>query len=284
MSDGRGKVTGVGDPPGRSLESLLHMRTIAGIFHSREAAERAVARLRTLGIADERISLLAPGTTTEELDAAVPTTETEQPGMGPALGGTVGGALGVAGGLQLGAAAASLFVPGVGPIIAAGLLGAALFGVGGAATGMVAGRAFEDQVAEGLPHDELYVYEDALRKGRTVVIVVAEEDELGAAAHQAMAEAGAESLDAARESWWIGLRDAEEEEYTGPGADFTIDETLYRRGFEASLHPQTRGRSFDEAGATLRERYTDAFDQEAFRRGYERGRSYQQGLREQYKS
>ena len=46
------------------------MSTVAGIFKSREAAERAFANLRSTGIADERISLLAPGTSLEELDSA----------------------------------------------------------------------------------------------------------------------------------------------------------------------------------------------------------------------
>ena len=31
---------------------------------------------------------------------------------------------------------------------------------------------------------------------------------------------GAESVDAAREDWWIGVRDAEEAEYTRQGGDF----------------------------------------------------------------
>ena len=257
------------------------MSTVAGIFKSREAAERAVANLRSTGIADERISLLAPGTSQEELDAAVPTTETEQPGMGKALGGWAGGALGVAGGMHIGAAAASLFVPGVGPVIAAGLIGAALLGAGGAATGIAAGGAMEDAVA-GMPHDELFIYEDALRQGRTVVIVVAEDDE-SEAARNIMAQAGAESIDAARESWWVGLRDAEEEEYTGQGGDFKSSETYYRRGFEAALHPQSRGKSFEEASASLSARHGDAYGQDAFRRGYERGQAYHQGLKEKYK-
>ncbi|HEX8473775.1 MAG TPA: hypothetical protein VF666_07050 [Pyrinomonadaceae bacterium] len=260
------------------------MRTIAGIFQSRTDAERAVEQLRSIGTAEERISLLTPGTTSEELDAAVPTTETEQPGMGKALGGVAGGALGIAGGLHLGAAAASFFVPGVGPILAAGLIGAALLGAGGAATGIAAGGALEDNVAEGLPQDELYVYEDALRQGRTVVIVVAEDDERGAAAQKILSDAGAESLDAARDNWWVGLRDAEAEQYTGEDGDFKTVEPFYRRGFEASLHPQTRGRSFDEAGELLRQRYSDAYDNAAFRRGYERGHGYHQSLREKYKS
>ncbi len=260
------------------------MRTTAGIFNAPADAVRAVENLRSIGIAEERISLLTPGTSDEELDAAVPTTDTEQPGMGKALGGAVGGAMGVAGGVSLGAAAASLFVPGIGPVLAAGIIGAALLGAGGAAAGVAAGGALEDSVAAGLPHDELYVYEDALRKGRTVVIVIGEDEAQAEAARGVMAQAGAESLDAARESWWIGLRDAEEEEYTGQGRDFKKDEMLYRRGFEASQHPTARGSSYDTAAENLSKRYSDIYTEEAFRRGYERGQSYQSGLREKYKN
>lgn len=258
------------------------MGTVAGIFNSRADAERAVEQLRSIGIADDRINLLIPGTTEGELDAAVPTTETEQPGMGKAVGGAVGGALGVAGGMHLGAAVASLFVPGVGPVFAAGLLGAALLGAGGAIAGVQAGDALEDSIAAGLPQDELYVYEDALRKGRTVIIAVAETDEQGETARDVLAQSGAESLDAARESWWIGLRDAEEEEYTGQERDFKADEPLYRRGFEAALHPQVRGMSYTDATERLRERYSDVYAEEPFRRGYERGQNYYQSLREKY--
>ena len=260
------------------------MRTVAGIFNSYQDASRAVENLRTIGISEDHISLLSPDTSSEELDAAVPTTETEQPGMGKALGGWAGGALGVAGGMHIGAAAASLFVPGVGPVIAAGIIGAALLGAGGAAVGAVAGDAIEDNIAEGLPHDELYVYEDALRQGRTVVIAVADDDAQGEAARSVMAQAGAQSLDAARESWWVGLRDAEEEQYTGQGSDFKTDEALYRSGFEAALHPKARARTYDEAADFLRERHSDEYTGDAFRRGYERGQAYQQSLRDKYKS
>lgn len=260
------------------------MRTVAGIFNSYEAARRAVDNLRSIGIAEDRINLLAPGASGDDLEAAVPTTETEQPGMGKALGGWAGGALGVAGGMHIGAAAASLFVPGVGPVIAAGIIGAALLGVGGAAAGAVAGDAVEDSMAEGLPHDEIYIYEDALRKGHGVVIVVADDDAQGEAAHSVMAQAGAESLDAARESWWVGLRDAEEEGYAGQGRDFKTDETLYRRGFEAALHPKARSKSYEEAIEFLRERHGETYTGEGFRRGYERGQAYQTGLADKYKS
>jgi hypothetical protein len=260
------------------------MNTVAGIFQTHEDASRAVANLRGLGLPDENLSLLSPGTTASQAEPDVPTSDTEQPGMGNALGGLVGGAMGAAGGMTLGAAAASLLVPGVGPIMAAGIVGAALFGAGGAAAGMAAGGALEGQIADGLPHDELFVYEDALRQGRTVIIAQLEDDGQASDVQAALDAAGAESVDAARESWWVGLRDAEDEDYTGQGRDFKTDEPVYRRGFEAALHPRLRGASFEESAEHLRERYSDAYDQDAFRRGYERGQSYQQTLRERYKS
>ena len=213
----------------------------------------------------------------------MPTTETEQPGMGAALGGTVGGALGVAGGLHLGSALASLLVPGVGPVLAVGMIGAALLGAGGAAAGMAAGDKIEENLAAGLPHDELFVYEDALRQGRTVVIAVADTDEQGEAAQAALMAAGAESVDAARENWWIGLRDAEDEAYTGQGGDFTRDEESYRRGFEAALHPHARGTSYGDANERLRARYGDECEHDAFRCGYERGQTYHRQMQERYK-
>lgn len=257
------------------------METIVGIFDSRGAGERAVGALKTAGIAGDRITLLAPGSADQITD--VRTTEAEQPGMGKALGATVGGALGVAGGAPLGAAIASFFIPGVGPIIAAGLLGAAILGAGGAATGAAAGEAMEGGLAHGLPHDELFVYEDALRQGRTVVIAFADDDDVAERGRLIMSESGAESVDAARDSWWIGLRSAEEENYTGEGRQFGSDEPVYRRGFEAALHPSLRNQSYDEAAPTLRDKYADAYEQESFKAGWKRGQLYHRELKDKYK-
>src|ERR1043166_855274 len=259
------------------------MSTVAAIFNSRADAARAAARLRESGFSEDRISLLAPGATQGQLDE-VPTTETEQPGMGAALGGAVGGALGVAGGLEFGAVAASLLLPGVGPVFAAGLLGAALRGAGGAAAGAAAGGALEDSMARGLPHDELFVYEDALRRGRSVVIAVADDEERADVARGVLTRAGAERGDAAREKWWLGLRDAEEAEYTVDGGDFSVDEAAYRRGFEAALDTRARGHSYDEDAERLRDCFGAECEEGAFRRGYERGRRYEGEMLERYKS
>ena len=258
------------------------METIVGIFDSSADAGQAVTSLQAAGIPYEKITLLAPGASDERI-AEVHTTEGEQPGMGKALGATVGGALGVAGGAQLGAIAASFFIPGVGPVIAAGLLGAAILGIGGAASGAAAGDAIEGGLAHGLPRDELYVYEDALRRGRSVVIGFADDDDVAERGRRALAAAGAESIDAARESWWIGLRSAEEEQYTGQGRDFSKDERTYRRGFEAAIHPTLRGRAYEEAAEALREKHADDYTQESFKAGYHRGQDYHRSLKEKHK-
>ena len=250
------------------------MKTVAGIFNSRADAERAIESLRSQGIAGERLNLLTQGSSAEDLADAVPTTETEQPGMGQAMGTAVGGALGVAGGAHLGAVIATSLIPGVGPVLAVGMIGAALLGTGGALAGRAAGEALEDNIAPELPHDELYIYEDALRQGRTVVIAAAEDDGQAAGVRAAFDAAGAESIDAARETWWLGLRDAEAESYSAEGKDFGDAEPYYRRGFESALHPRSRGKSYDEDLPRLRECYGDECDTDAFRAGYGRGQSY----------
>lgn len=260
------------------------MDTVSGVFNTRADAERAIQGLRSAGIAGDRISFLSPGETDAAVEAAVPTTETEQSGMGAAMGGTVGGAMGVAGGASLGAAAASLLIPGVGPVIAGGIIGAALLGVGGAATGAAAGAALEEGMADGIPHDELYLYEDALRKGRSVVIAFTDSSETVEAAHNVMAQAGAESIDAAREDWWLGLRDVEEESYRGLGGDFSTDESAYRRGFEAALHATRRGKSYEQVSTESISTVHETGSEDAFRRGYNRGQEYLNNLKATKKS
>jgi hypothetical protein len=255
------------------------METVAGIFTSRAAAEEAVRQIHSLGIPSDRIALLTPGMSDKRVEHAVPTDDTEQPGMGQAMGGAVGGAIGVAGGASIGLAVASLLVPGVGPVIAGGILGAAILGAGGTAAGMAAGGALEKELESGLPHDELYLYEDALRQGRSVVVAFVDDDEAISSLRSALAGAGAEGVDEARENWWIGLRDAEAAEYKSTGRTFQTDEANYRRGFEEAL--KRRGQDFDGADKLIASPV--GTDNDAFRRGYERGQSYQKSLREKYK-
>src|ERR1700722_14350063 len=178
----------------------------------------------------------------------------------------LGGAGGVAAGAPLGAALASLLLPGVGPIVALGIAAAAILGAGGAAAGVLAGKRLEDHLFTGLPEDEVFFYEDALRRGRAELIAFTEDEKHQAMVHRLLQESGAESLDAARESWWLGVRGAEQQHYQG-------DERSYRHGFEAALRPRMRGKTYEEALELLCEHYPDA-SETLFRRGYERGQTH----------
>ena len=66
-----------------------------------------------------------------------------------------------------------------------------------------------------------------------LIILLAEDDEADAV-RGALEHAGAESVDRAREMWWIGLRDAEKEKYQADGGNFEDDERYFRCGFEAA--------------------------------------------------
>lgn len=253
------------------------MKTVAGILNSQTEAEIAVEHLRSIGIKNDRINLLTPDASERAL-AHVATTETEQPGTGPAIGGVVGGALGAAGGMSMGMAVASLLVPGVGPVLAIGVAAAAILGAGGAVGGAVAGEALEDSMARGLPIDELFVYEHALRQGQTVVIAFTEDETQADRARQIFSDAGAESIDAARESWWVGLRDGERAIYSKKYKDFERREMSYRHGFEAALHGTVRGKPYDEATNYLKTVYPVEYADDLFRDGYQRGQAHYRDL------
>ncbi len=179
----------------------------------------------------------------------------------------------MAGGFELGIAATAL-IPGVGPVIAAGIAGAALLGAGGLVAGAELGGKQDRDDTLGIPADELYFYEDALRQGRSLVIAFAEEKDQRERAREILKDSGAESLDAARENWWIGLRDAEREHYQAAGENFELDQGPYRQGFEAGLRRACQGKSIDEAADCLKWWYPDTWDSQAFRRGYERGQRF----------
>lgn len=247
------------------------MKTVAGVYLTREQAVKGVAELRSAGVLSSQISLVTPQTTERELEK-VPQMEAEQPGMGKAMGAVVGGAIGTAGGFELSAALAGSLIPGIGPLIALGTFGGAI--VGALAGGTLGGK-LDAKLSEGLPEDELFVYEDALRQGRTVVI--AEVDPaLEDTVRGALDRTGAESIDRAREMWWVGLRDVEKEHYSADGSDFDRDEPAYREGFEAAQHGWTLDKPYDELKHQLREFYPGVYDLAAFKRGFERGRKYRE--------
>lgn len=262
------------------------MKAVTGVFHSSSDAQRALGEFRTLGLSEDRLTVLTPGH-----EDSVRTSATEQPGMGGAMGALVGGAAGLSAGPLLLAA----LIPGVGPITAVGLLGGAVLAAAGASLGAVMGAKAENAATEGLPEDEIFVYESALRQGHSVVIAMAQ-DEAEAARFRELLEAeGAESVDAAREQWWIGLRSAErehyQEHYSNHGRNFGEDEEFYRLGFESALHARTRCKEYDQVMGEmtaqieeLEKQYPGKNVAEPFQRGYERGRDYYQQLCDESKA
>ena len=244
------------------------MEVVTGVFKSRDAAEKVVDQLRSLGIPEKRIGVLSPGVAPERLEAGMPVTDSEDPGMGKAMGAAVGAGMGAASGATLGLAAASLAVPGIGPVIAFGMVGAALLGVVGAAAGSAVGDTVEEELGEGIPHEDLYLYEDALRHGHSIVIAYADEGEQTDRAEDVINNAGAEDLDTLREKWWQELRDDERAHY---GEGFDRDEPSYRHGYQAALHPKRRGRAYSDVEDELRTAYTGTVLDRPFQTGYERG-------------
>lgn len=248
------------------------MRAVAGVFKSREAARSAAADILGAGFARDRVSVLFPGAGEGQIHSLA-SSETEQPGMGAAIGGVLGAALGAAGGFEL-AVGATALIPGVGPVLAAGIAGAAILGTGGLIAGAEWGGAAEEKSTPGLPSDEIFFYEDALRQGRSVVVLLADSEDEAQRGRDVLARVGAESIDAAREAWWIGLRDAEAEHYHALGHNFEQDQNSYRAGFEAALRRECQGKTVDEAADCLKWWHPDTWDSPAFRRGFERGRLY----------
>ncbi|MFN2386202.1 MAG: hypothetical protein ABR576_07950, partial [Thermoanaerobaculia bacterium] len=144
--------------------------------------------------------------------------------------------------------------------------------------GAAAGEALEDRLFRGLPKDELYLYEDALRHGHSVLVAFAEDEKQRDAVRATIEAEGSETLDAARDRWWVGLREAEEAEYRE--GDFGSVEQSYRAGFEAALRPGRRGRSWDDAAGDLRREHGETAGSPAFRHGYDRGIAYDQRVRQ----
>jgi hypothetical protein len=177
----------------------------------------------------------------------------------------------------------SAVVPGIGPVTAIGLAVAALFGAGGAVTGVVAGDALENALSDGLPKDEIFVYEHALEQGYTVLIALTEDAHQHAEALRVLEAAGAESLDAARDKWWIGMHDATEEQYTGQSGRLPQDDIEFRRGFESALQPEVYGKPYEEALSYLQSHYPETYHHDAFRRGYIYGRTRGEGIGERWR-
>jgi uncharacterized protein (TIGR02271 family) len=143
--------------------------TVVGVFRDRDHANKAVDDLRRAGFRDDQIGYAMRGEESrlagERGERGDEVTTDTGPGSGAATGAMTGGLLGAIAG-----AAASLLIPGVGPIFAGGILAAAL---GGAALGAAGGGILGGLITTGVPEEEARYYDEEFRQGGIVVTVQA---------------------------------------------------------------------------------------------------------------
>jgi len=143
------------------------MTKASAIFDTHAEAERAVSELRSLGIADSDLSVIAHhgGTTTARDGEGEITDEHHRNVLRGILG---GGALGA------GLGVAALAIPGVGPLVAAGAIAASAvpgaMGVG-AVVGAIGGTLNESLTKHGVSEDDATYYGTRMENGAVVVTV-----------------------------------------------------------------------------------------------------------------
>jgi len=136
----------------------MSSETAVGVFAGRAQAATAIQALQARGFAPADVSLI--------MNDPVPEAEEEAGHEGASTGATVGGVLGGLGGWLLGAGV--LMIPGLGPLLAAGPLMAALGGaVVGASTGGIVGVL----TGVGLTEAHAQQLEQRVREGGVVVTV-----------------------------------------------------------------------------------------------------------------
>lgn len=167
--------------------------SIFGIYTSRQGVEAAVQALRDADFRSSDISVLAPENLGDIRDIA--TVKSTKAPEGATAGGTSGAVVGGVLGWLVGIGA--LAIPGIGPLLAAGPIMAALAGVGvGAAVGGLTGAL----VGFGVPEYEAKRYETRLKKGGILVSVHADNHEWISRAKSILEKTGAEDVSSATES------------------------------------------------------------------------------------
>ena len=165
---------------------------VFGLYPDRATLEAGLERLRTAGFRATDISIMASDRgSTHELAHEIHSKAPEGASAGAATGGALGGVLGWLAGLGI------LTVPGIGPLVAAGPIVAALAGLGaGGATGGLIGAL----AGAGIPEVEAKRYEGRIRGGSILCSVHCDDGEWADRAREILRETGAEDVSATREA------------------------------------------------------------------------------------
>ncbi|HVL34926.1 MAG TPA: hypothetical protein VM489_04570 [Burkholderiales bacterium] len=173
-------------------------RTVLGLFDELPGAQEAVRELVRSGVDAADIGFVA-----NERDATPRGAHSDKDEGGALAGAGTGAAIGGAAGLAL--AAAPLAIPGIGPLLAAGPLAAAL---GGAGLGALAGGAIGGLVRLGLPEEQAHYFAEGVRRGGILVSVAAKSDALAGIAVTVMKKHGAVDVESRAAEWkrggWAG--------------------------------------------------------------------------------
>jgi len=164
---------------------------VFGLYATPDIAETAVDHLLAAGFSNSDISVLLPDDDSTRAFAHEKHTKApEGATTGVATGGVIGGTLGLLAGIGM------LAVPGVGPLIAAGPIMAALAGLGaGGAVGGIVGAL----VGMGIPEYEAKRFEGAVKDGGTLLSVHCDTAEDVTTAKLALKNTGAHDIAASGE-------------------------------------------------------------------------------------
>ena len=162
---------------------MASKQAVIGLVSSQLQAENIVAALRQSGFSNDDISALLPDKKgTRDFAHEQNTKAPEGAVTGASAGGVLGGTLGLLAGIG------ALAIPGVGPLIAAGPIMAALSGAAaGAALGGVAGAL----VGMGIPEVEAKQYEGKVKGGNILLSIHVEDSEQRARAKKVLEKGGA---------------------------------------------------------------------------------------------
>src|SRR6201994_4619150 len=165
---------------------------VFGIYANASTAETAVDQLLARGFTNSAISVLLPDDESTRAFAHEKSTKApEGAATGVTTGGVVGGTLGLLAGIG------ALAIPGVGPLIAAGPIMAALAGLGvGGAVGGVTGAL----IGMGIPEFEAKRYEGHLQKGGILLSVHCETPGEILRAKEVLKSTGGNEISSAEES------------------------------------------------------------------------------------
>lgn len=163
-----------------------------GIYPDQVSVEEAVDRLRAAGFRNTDISILFPENVgTKDFAHEKHSKAPEGAVTGGVSGAVIGGVLGWLAGIG------TLAIPGIGPLIAAGPIVAALAGLG--AVGTVAGIAGA-LIGFGIPEYEAKRYEGRIKKGGILLSVHCDNDEWARRAKGILEHTGAEEISVAGEA------------------------------------------------------------------------------------